>query len=148
MVTESYGGAILFFGKALKYCDNSALQFDIFLNRGKAYYALNRYLDAYNDYQAAYAIDQHSIDVLMALAETNLKLNKINDAMVTINQIIASNPDHAEAYDLLGQIAIKTNNMSERSKRYEKYTSLNRVNPLPSMLWQLRTHRQQYYDKQ
>lgn len=129
LVTESYGGAILFFGKAIKYTTDNALLFDAFLNRGKAYFELKRYQEAFSDFQAAYAIDQNSVDILIPLADTYLKISKPEDALLILNKVISSNPEYAPAYELLGRLAIDNKDFPGAIRAYEKYTTLKPTEP-------------------
>jgi tetratricopeptide (TPR) repeat protein len=129
MVTESYGGAILFFGKAMKFSTDQKLLFEVYLNRGQAYYNLNRFQDALVDFQAAYAIDDTSKELLLALSDTYLRLKKPVEALTTLNKAIASNPDYAPLYEMLGRIAVENNNFPQAIQAYEKYTSLNVTSP-------------------
>jgi tetratricopeptide (TPR) repeat protein len=129
MVTESYGGAILFFGKTLKYTADNVLLFDAFLNRGKSFFALKRYQDAYSDFQAAYAINEQSLDLLLPMADTYLKISKPQEALTILNKLISSNPEYAPAYELLGRIAIENKNFPEAIRVYEKYTALEPTEP-------------------
>jgi tetratricopeptide (TPR) repeat protein len=129
IVTESYGGAILFFGKALKYTSDNDLLYEAYLNRGKAYFSLQRFQDAFSDFQAAYKINNKSIDILFPLADTYLQINRPCEALSTLNRVIIVNPDYAPAYELLGRIAIENKDYPEAIKAYEKYTTLNPNTP-------------------
>jgi tetratricopeptide (TPR) repeat protein len=124
IITESYGGAILFFGKALKYTNDKNLLFEAFLNRGKAFFALKRYPDAFSDFQAAYAIDENSVDLLLPLADTYLKMNKTQEALSILKKVISSTPDYPPTYELMGRIAIDNKDFPEAIRAYEKYTAL------------------------
>ncbi len=125
VVTESYGPAILFFGKTLKYANTDDLRFDAFLNRGNAYFAIRRYTDALSDFNEAYAIDNSSLEVLLPLSETYLYLKKPDQAIQILNKAIEQNPEYARSYELLGKIAYQKNDFPMAISAFEKYSVLN-----------------------
>ena len=124
MVTKSYGGAILFFGKTINYTNDNNLLFKAFVNRGDAYFNLGKFSDANNDYLSAYEIDPLSTDVLYPLAETYLKMNQSKEALYTIDKIIKGNPDYAPAYRLLGTVDIGNKEYEKALEDYNKYIKL------------------------
>ena len=125
IVTKSYGPAILFFGKVLKYTNEGTLRFEAYLNRGKAFSMLNRYEDALADFNEAYTIDNSSLELLLPLSETYLDLKKPDQAIQILNNAIAQNPDYAPVYELLGRIAYENHDFPKAVSAYEEYAILN-----------------------
>jgi tetratricopeptide (TPR) repeat protein len=125
-VTKSYGGAILFFGKTLKFTKNEKLLYGAYLNRGLSFFEMGKYNDANNDLLQAYNIQQDDINLLFPLALSNYKLGKTNEALTLIDKIISSKPDYGKAYELKGTIARENGNYEEAVKAIEQY---NKVNP-------------------
>ncbi len=123
-ITQSYGGAILFFGKAIKYSSENDILFEAFLNRGKAYYELRKYLDAKNDYASAYDIDPESIDLLVSMSENYLKINDKSNALSNLKAAIEIDSSYSPAYELLGRIAIVDQDYPEAILAYRKYCNL------------------------
>ena len=125
VVTESYGPAILFFTKTLKYTDSNDLRFKALLNRGNTYLAIQRYAEALNDFNEASSIDNSSLEILLSLSETYKQLHQANQAIQLLNKAIEINPGFAPAYELLGQIACDKNDFPIAISAYEKYLVLN-----------------------
>lgn len=123
-VTESYGGAILFFGKAIKYSSENESLFEAFLNRGKAYFELRKYYDAKNDFISAYEINQNSLDLLLSMSENYLMINDNKNAFSTLSIAIEIDSLYPPSYALLGSIAINNKNYSEAIIAYKKYCEL------------------------
>src|SRR5690606_19731752 len=67
MVTKSYGGAILFFGKTIKNTSSNDLLFNAYLSRGEAFYSLGKYSEAIADYKLAAGLNPVSSDLNMAV---------------------------------------------------------------------------------
>lgn len=125
VVTESYGPAILFFTKTLKYTNNDDLRFDALLNRGNTYLAIQRYTEALNDFNEAFSINHSSLEVMLSLSETYKELDQPNQAIELLNKTIEINPDYAPAYELLGKTAFDKNDFPMAISAYEKYLVLN-----------------------
>ncbi len=124
IVTKSYGPAILFFGKTLKYTDKNDLRFEAYLNRGNAYFLIQRYNDALNDFNEAFTIDNSSVDVLLPLSMTYLRLKNTDQAMTVLNRAIIVNPDYAPAYEVLGNMAYDDHDFPRAISAYEKLVTL------------------------
>lgn len=123
-ITESYGGAILFFSKAIKYSSENDILFEAFLNRGKAYFGLRKYSDAKNDLLAAWDINSESLDLLLIMSENYFMLNDKDEAISTLIYAIDIDPDYPPSYDLLGRIAISDRDYSKAIESYRKYCRL------------------------
>jgi tetratricopeptide (TPR) repeat protein len=128
-VTKSYGGAILFFGKVIKFSKNEDLTFNSYLNRGNSYFEMGKYNDAYNDYIAAQALHPEDLELLYSLANTYFKLLKVSEAKSTIEKILVIDPDYALAYELRGKIAYGNKKFEEAIRDIETYTKLNATDP-------------------
>lgn len=124
VVTESYGGAILFFGKCINNTSDTKLLFNAHLNRGKALNILKRFPDAYKDLQTAYQIDSNSMELLLSLSETLIHLNKKDEALITLNRTIEADPNYAPTYYLLGELAQSNQDFPKAISAFEKYASL------------------------
>jgi tetratricopeptide (TPR) repeat protein len=124
-VTKSFGGAILFFGKTLKFSRNEKLTYDAYLNRGLSFYELGKYNDACNDFLQALNIKKDDINLLFPLAQTDYKLAKSKEALTLIEQIIIINPGFGKAYELKGTIARENGNFDEAVKAIGQYTKIN-----------------------
>lgn len=124
IVTESYGPAILFFGKTLKYTTQDDLRFEAYLNRGKAYNKIQRFPEALNDFNEAFAINNSSLDVILPLSETYRYLNKTDQAIILLNRAIEQNPGYAPLFELLGKIARDRNDYPVAIEAFEKYAAL------------------------
>lgn len=127
-VTESFGGAILFFGKTIKYTNNKQLLFEAYLNRGKAFIIIKRYSEAYSDLQKALEIDGSSLEILLSLSETYMRMGNNIEAVNTIKKAIALNPDYAPVYKLYGEIAHQNQDFPQAISAYNEYISLNPKN--------------------
>jgi tetratricopeptide (TPR) repeat protein len=123
LVTESYGGAILFFGKAVKYAKNSELLYNAFLNRGQAYLAIGKYSEAHDDYIAAYEINPLGIDVLIPLSNIYFKLKQYKEALLIIDQLLKIKADYAEAYELLAKITFESKDYNKAIEAIKKYST-------------------------
>ena len=123
-ITQSYGGAILFFGKAIKYSSENDGLFEAFLNRGKAYYELRKYIDAKNDFASAYDIDPESVDLLVSMSENYLKINDKMNALINLKKAIEIDSSYSPAYELLGRLAIVDQDYPEAILAYRKYCDL------------------------
>jgi tetratricopeptide (TPR) repeat protein len=128
-VTKSYGGAILFFGKTLKFTKNEKLLFDAYLNRGLSFYEMSKYNEAFNDLLQAYNIQQGDIDLLYPLALTSYKLKKNKEALTYIDKIISINPEYGKAYELKGTIARESGNFEEAVNAIEQYIKIDPYDP-------------------
>jgi tetratricopeptide (TPR) repeat protein len=123
-VTESYGGAILFFGKAIKYSSENDILFDAFLNRGKAYFKLKKFSEAKSDFISAYDINPESVDLLVSMSENYLRLKDKDNALSNLRTAIEIDPSYPPAYELLGRIAIDDKEYQEAIIVYNKYCDL------------------------
>ncbi|MGD2034723.1 MAG: hypothetical protein PVF73_06695 [Bacteroidales bacterium] len=124
-VTESFGGAILFFGKAIKYSSDNELLFDAFLNRGKAYYELGKYYDALSDFQSARDINTRSLELLLSMSESFLKINVIDKAHSTLMAAVEIDSSYSPLYEVLGRVAKTKKDYPEAIEAYKKYCELN-----------------------
>lgn len=127
VVTESYGGAILFFGKAIQYSSDNNILFDAFYHRGKAYYNLGKYHDARASLEAAYEIRFNNSALLLAMAETWLKLHQPDKALEFVMFTIETDPDNAEAYAILGRISKARKDFPQAVDAFERYAALEPV---------------------
>ena len=125
MVTQSYGGAILFFGKAINGTSDNAILCQAFVNRGNAYFNLGKFSDAQNDFMSAYAIDPNSRDVLFPLSRTYVHMNKTEQALNMLDKIIKGDPQYAPAYNLLGSIERDKGEFEKAIDAYNTYLTLN-----------------------
>jgi len=123
-VTESYGGAILFFGKAIKYTSENEILYDAFLNRGKAYFNLKKYYDARSDFLSAYDIKPNSLDLLLAMSENYLKTNEKDKALATLRRAIEIDASYSPSYKLSGCIAMEDRDYPGAIHAYSKYCEL------------------------
>lgn len=128
-VTKSYGGAILFFGKTLKFSKNDDLSFNAYLNRGNSYFEMGKYNDAYNDYIMASNIKQEDVTLLYSLALTYYKLAKASEARNTIEKIMIIDPEYGPAYELRGKIASDNKKYSEALSDFEQYSKIKTTDP-------------------
>ncbi|MBN1597052.1 MAG: tetratricopeptide repeat protein [Bacteroidales bacterium] len=124
MVTESYGGALLFYGKAIKFTDKNNLLFEAFFNRGKAYMELKKYYDAQSDFLSAYEIDSESPELLVALASSYFYMGRTDEALKNLNRAIGIDNENSEARYLIGKIAEKQGDYPLAIDSYEKYLEL------------------------
>lgn len=125
VVTESYGGAILFFGKAIQFSSSNDILFQAFLNRGATYLAMQKYHDALTSFKSAFEIDPNSAELLLIMADTRLRLGEPEKAKVLLIEVIENDPENARAYDILGGISFEKRDYVQASIAFEKYVSLS-----------------------
>lgn len=125
MITKSYGGAILFFGKAINGFSDNDMLCKAFVNRGNAYFNLDKFSEAQNDFMSAYDINPNSTDVLFPLAKTYIKLNHKKEALYTLDKIIKEDAQYAPAYQLLGSIETGNEEFEKAIDAYNTYLTLN-----------------------
>jgi tetratricopeptide (TPR) repeat protein len=128
-VTKSYGGSILFFGKALKFTKDEKLMFNSYLNRGLSFYEMGKYNEACNDFLQAKMINRNDVNLLFPLAQVNYKLAKSKDALIILDTIISLNPNFGKAYELKGTIARENGNFAEAVTAIEQYSKVNPNDP-------------------
>ncbi len=120
-MTESYGGAILFYTKTLKYSADPDLTFKCNLHRGLAYQKLNRYEEAYHDLSEAYDYSPADLEVLYPISEVLHSMGKTEECMYTLNKIIAYDDTYARAYKLLGKVNYEMGSLRKAFTNYEIY---------------------------
>ncbi len=123
-ITQSYGGAILFFGKAIQYSSENSLLFEAFFNRGLAYFELGKFVDARASFEAAYDIDPMQSKLLLALAETYLKLYETAKATEMAMEVVENEPENPGAYAILGKIASQKKDFPQAKIAFERYAEL------------------------
>lgn len=128
-VTKSYGGAILFFGKTLKFSKKEDLTFNAYLNRGNAFFEMGKYNDAYNDFVAATNLRQEDVNALYELALTNYKLLRVADAKNILEKIRVIEPEFSPAYELSGEIASGEKKFDQAIRDFDQFVKLNPTNP-------------------
>jgi tetratricopeptide (TPR) repeat protein len=128
-VTKSYGGAILFFGKTIKFSKSEDLKFEAYLNRGNSYYEMGKYNDAYNDFIFASNIKQEDVRLLYSLAQTYYKLAKTSEARNTLEKLLVLEPDYALAYELSGRISTDLKKYEEALGNFEIFCKMNPAEP-------------------
>jgi tetratricopeptide (TPR) repeat protein len=124
VVTESYGGAILFFGKAIQYTSDNSLLFEAFLNRGAAYLKLKKYYDAKSNFESAYTINPDSPELLLLMADNQLQLHETDKAMNSIMEVIGADPENAKAHEIMGRIAVEKKDFKLAIVAYTKLCTL------------------------
>jgi tetratricopeptide (TPR) repeat protein len=98
--------------------------FDIYSNLGDAYIRIGNYKKAFINYQEAMKINPRHIIVFNKLAQCQIKINKIDDAIISYEQIIVLDTN---TYNLkiLGDLYNSKNNKSEAVKNYKKFLKSN-----------------------
>ncbi len=99
-------GVINFISDILK---NDSKHHELFYYRAKAFYEMNNYNTAMNDYSKAIEVNKHHYEYFEGRAETYIKLNKNKEASIDFSKAINLAPDEfrlylkrAESYLLLG----------------------------------------------
>lgn len=128
-VTKSYGGAILFFGKTLKFSQDDILTYQSYYNRGNAYLDLGKYNEAYTDLSEAFNMRQDDVGLLYSIAQTYYKLGKSADALTIIEKIVSLEERFGQAYELRGRIAIDNKQYAEALVDLEKFGKINPTEP-------------------
>ena len=124
MVTKSYGPAILFYGKAMKYATGDDLRFEAYVNRGKAFLAIQRLEEALADFNLAFAIDNSALDALIPLADCYLRMEKFDLAVETLNKALTQDAKSAPAHKLLGKVYFENGDYSNAISATENYITL------------------------
>ena len=124
LVTESYGGSILFFGKTIKFAKNNDLICSAHLNRGKAYFALGKISEAHDEYLAASEINPKAPEILIPLAESYFRLKNSEEALATLSKATSLQPDNPQIYELLGRILIENKDYTKAIEAINKFCSL------------------------
>jgi tetratricopeptide (TPR) repeat protein len=125
--TGSYGGAVIFFGKAMKYSVDPDVYFMAGVKRAEAYIQLRRYEEAYQDLLEAYEYAPSNMKVLLALSDALIQLEKYNEAIYTLNKIIAIDTAQVESYILLGELYLNNNNQLDLA--YKNYKMAAQLQP-------------------
>jgi tetratricopeptide (TPR) repeat protein len=124
IVTASYGGAILFFGKTIKNTNNKELLYNAYVNLGKALTELGKYDDAYTNYMAAVQLFPDETLVLLPLAENYYKRKLTSDALTTLNKAVQKLPDEAGIYVLYGLIYMENKDYKQAIETLNKYCNM------------------------
>jgi tetratricopeptide (TPR) repeat protein len=124
LVTESYGGAIVFFNKTIKSAKKNDLLLNAFVNRGNAYSSLGKLNEAHDDFMKAYELDHESIVVLIHLAENYYSLKQTNEALTILDKAILNQPDNPQIYELLGRISVDNKDFPKAIESFKKFCTL------------------------
>jgi tetratricopeptide (TPR) repeat protein len=124
LATESYGGAIFFFGKVIS-SGNEEYLYKAYLNRGKTYLNTGKVDEAVNDLSAANKINPDSIEAPLLLAEAYCKLNQPDKALPQIEKVIRANPKFTQAQKILGNIYFQQKDFPKALEALNTYTTTN-----------------------
>jgi tetratricopeptide (TPR) repeat protein len=124
LITESYGGAILFFGKTIKSTQNNDLLYNAYVNRGKAYTALGKINDAHSDFLAASQINPDGQAIILLLAENYYKMNQLKEAMDELDKAKINQPDNAKIYELQGRISMEAKDYLNAIESFKRFCVL------------------------
>ncbi len=125
MVTESYGCALLLFGKAIDGFTGNDQLFRAYLSRGKVYEASGEYSKALDDFSMAAELFPDSVSILMPLADIYIKMKKADDAKMILDRITGAGEDYAPAFRLYGELYFMDTQYPEAVAMFGKYLQLH-----------------------
>ena len=108
---HNYRTAAEHYDKVLEFgiLDEAAEQ-RVMIKRGTCYYNIDNYEKAEQDIEKALRYNPRSADAHLLLSAIKIKLGKNDEAMKSLQQANASNPDNAEILYQMGSIYYKENN--------------------------------------
>lgn len=93
----------------------------VYKHLGDIYRKVGNHQKASAMYEKASQLDPKSVALLTSLAESQVAVGKINDAILTYEQAIAMNPQAGAEYKLLGDLYKKQNKNDQAVKNYKKF---------------------------
>ncbi len=121
LVTNSYRGAILLFSKAIEKFTEKDKLFKSYISRGKVYANMGKHLQAVRDFLKADSLYPDSVNHLMPMAASYIKLNKLPEAEFTLEKILDRDVENVPANKLYGDIYYNRKNYEKATGFYEKY---------------------------
>lgn len=129
MITESYGGANIFFTKAIKYTENSITKKESLRSKAMANYYLGRKEEAYKDLMQAYELDQTDYLTLEYIADIAFDVGNIDESIYALKKILEYKPEEEEVYLKLGIRYIEKKNYKDAELYLKQYNERNTKNP-------------------
>jgi tetratricopeptide (TPR) repeat protein len=129
MITESYGGANIFFTKAIKYANNTELKKESLKSKAMANNLLGRKEEAYKDLMQAYELDQTDYVTLTHIADIAFDVGNVDESIYALQKILKYKPEQEEVYLKLGIRYIEKKNYKDAEQYLKQYVEKNSKNP-------------------
>ena len=127
---RAFDEAITDFSVGIEKSDNASVKSHLLANRGGTKYRIMDYNGAYDDLVFAVELDSTNIDALNNLAAVCDEVNKPDETLIYLNQIVRIDPNYVPAYVNLGFKYQVLNDHRKAIEYFDKAVELSPEEPL------------------